>query len=291
MKDVARLAGVSSQTVSRVANNSSEVKPETRLRVERAMEELGYRPNYAARALKHGSFKDVGVVLFNMTSYGDSHILNGVVDAAREHGYATTIRSFEQGCPATLQSAIDQMKTLPVDGVVFILVLVGYVLAKGHRNVYHIAGPSYSVAAQSRRRGWEDALRQQGIVPPSVYIGDWEADSGYQAGLALAHERDCTAVYAANDQMAYGCILGLREAGKRVPEDVSVVGVDDSLQGIVPRLELTTMREKFNELGREAFGMILAQCNGDKLPVGVKTVIPSVLVERGSVSEVEDRGA
>ena len=121
MKYVARLAGVSSQTVSRVANNSSEVKPETRLRVERAMEELGYRPNYAARALKHGSFKDVGVVLFNMTSYGDSHILNGVVDAAREHGYATTIRSFEQGCPATLQSAIDQMKTLPVDGVVFIL--------------------------------------------------------------------------------------------------------------------------------------------------------------------------
>ena len=101
-----------------------------------------------------------------------------------------------------------------------------------------------------------------------MYIGDWEADSGYQAGLALAHERDCTAVYAANDQMAYGCILGLREAGKRVPEDVSVVGVDDSLQGIVPRLELTTMREKFNELGREAFGMILAQCNGDKLPVG-----------------------
>ena len=171
------------------------------------------------------------------------------------------------------------------------MVLVDYLLAKGHRNVYHIAGPSYSVAAQSRRRGWEDALRQQGIVPPSVYIGDWEADSGYQAGLALAHERDCTAVYAANDQMAYGCILGLREAGKRVPEDVSVVGVDDSLQGIVPRLELTTMREKFNELGREAFGMILAQCNGDKLPVGVKTVIPSVLVERGFVSEVEDRGA
>lgn len=121
MKDVARLAGVSSQTVSRVANNSSEVKPETRLRVERAMEELGYRPNYAARALKHGSFKDVGVVLFNMTSYGDSHILNGIVDAAREHGCATMIRSFEQGCPATLQSAIDQMKTLPVDGVVFIL--------------------------------------------------------------------------------------------------------------------------------------------------------------------------
>lgn len=95
----------------------------------------------------------------------------------------------------------------------------------------------------------------------------------------------------ANDQMAYGCILGLREAGKRVPEDVSVVGVDDSLQGIVPRLELTTMREKFNELGREAFGMILAQCNGDKLRWGSRPSFHRCLWNAGSVSEVEDRGA
>ena len=85
------------------------------------MEELGYRPNYAARALKHGTFKDVGVVLFDMTAFGNAHILNGIVNAARDHGFATTIRAFESGSPATLQNAIDQMKTLPVDGVVFIL--------------------------------------------------------------------------------------------------------------------------------------------------------------------------
>lgn len=327
MRDVAKLAGVSSQTVSRVANNNSDVRPETRIRVEQAMEELGYRPNYAARALKHGTFKDVGVMLFDMTAFGNAHILNGIVNAARDHGFATTIRAFESGSPATLQNAIDQMKTLPVDGVVFILeqkvadfntfkptadlpvvliseepanhcptidtdqygtsvTLVDYLLSKGHKNVYHIAGPSYSVAAQSRKRGWEDILRQKGIAPPSLYIGDWDADSGYQAGLALAHEPDCTAVYAANDQMAYGCILGLRAAGKRVPEDVSVVGVDDSLRGVVPRLGLTTMHAKFNELGRESFEMVLRQCDGEKLPVGVKTVIPPILVERASVRDL-----
>ncbi len=328
MQDVAKLAGVSAQTVSRVANGRDDVRPETRLKVERAMRELGYRPNYAARALKHGSFRDVGVVLFDMTTFGNAHILNGVVDAAREHGYATTIRTFDAGAPATLAGAYEQMKQLPVDGVVFILerkvadfnefrpsaelpvvliseepsdhcptvdtdqygtsvALVDYLLSCGHRNVYHIAGPSSSVAAQSRMRGWRDALIQHGMTPPSIYIGDWEADSGYQAGLALAHERDCTAVYAANDQMAYGCMLGLREAGKDVPGDVSVVGVDDALRGVVPRLELTTMHLKFNELGRAAFDMVLQQCDGSRLPVGVKTVIPPVLVERTSVRTIE----
>lgn len=327
MLDVAKAAGVSAQTVSRVANGSGEVRPETRRKVEQAMNALGYRPNYAARALKHGRFRDVGVVLFDMTEFGNAHVLNGVVDAARDRGYATTIRTFDAGRPPTLQEAYDQMKQLPVDGVVFVLeqavldfdtfaptqdlpvvliseeptnhcptidsdqyggsiALVDYLLAKGHGTVYHIAGPSSSIAAQSRLRGWRDALRQQGIAVPSTYIGDWSADSGYQAGLALAHEHDCTAVYAANDQMAYGAMVGLREAGKSVPEDVSVVGVDDSLGGVVPRLELTTMRIKFNELGRAAFAMVVSQCHGQDVPVGVKTVIPPVLVERSSVRDV-----
>ena len=82
MQDVARAAGVSPQTVSRVANGSNAVRPETRQRVEAAMERLGYRPNYAARALKHGQFRNIGVVLFHMTTFGNARILNGIVEAA-----------------------------------------------------------------------------------------------------------------------------------------------------------------------------------------------------------------
>ena len=78
MQDVAKAASVSPQTVSRVANGSNAVRPETRQRVEAAMAKLGYRPNYAARALKHGKFKDVGVVLFNMLTYGNARILGGI---------------------------------------------------------------------------------------------------------------------------------------------------------------------------------------------------------------------
>ena len=74
--------------------------------------------------------------------------------------------------------------------------VVDYLLSKGHKTVYHIAGPSSSRAAESRAQGWHDTLDQLGLRIPPTYMGDWEADSGYQAGLALAHDPDCTAIYA-----------------------------------------------------------------------------------------------
>lgn len=327
MQDVAKEAGVSPQTVSRVANGSDAVRPETRQRVEAAMEKLGYRPNYAARALKHGRFKDIGVVLYNMTNFGNTRILNGICEAANDNGYAVTTLTIGQGRDRTLEAAVNRMKQLPVDGVIVILeqriadfnefrpprdlpvvliteaaanhcptidadqhgcstAIVDYLLSKGHRTVYHIAGPASSRAAESRAQGWRDALDQLGLRTPPTYVGDWQADSGYQAGLALAHDPECTAVYAANDQMAYGAILGLRAAGKRVPEDVSVIGVDDSLIGMVPRLQLTTMRMPFTAIGHEAFSMVQRQCDGEHVPVGVKTVIPCELIERGSVRDI-----
>ena len=328
MQDVAKEAGVSPQTVSRVANGSDAVKPETRRRVEAAMDKLGYRPNYAARALKHGRFNDIGVVMFNIASFGNSRILKGITSAADDNGYAVTIQMLGRDHDRTLTAAVERMKQLPVDGVIIVMeenlpdfngftpprdlpvvllcegpsdqcatidadqygcstAIVDYLLSKGHRTVYHIAGPSASRAAQSRAQGWRDALEQMGLRIPPTFIGDWNADSGYQAGLSLAHDPECTAIYAANDQMAYGAIQGLRAAGKRVPEDVSVVGVDDSLIGMVPRLELTTMRMRFDEIGREAFSLVKRQCEGERVPVGVKTVVPTELVERGSVRDLD----
>ncbi len=254
MQDVAKAAGVSPQTVSRVANDSNAVKPETRQRVEAAMERLGYRPNYAARALKHGRFQDIGVVMFDTTRFGNARILDSIVTHAAEDGYSTAI--------------------------------VDYLMSKGHKTVYHIAGPVTSRAAESRAQGWREALEQIGARVPSMYIGDWCADSGYQAGVALAHDPECTAIYAANDQMAYGAMLGLESAGKRVPEDVSIVGVDDSLVDVVPRLNLTTMRMRNDAIGATAFSMVRRQCEGEKVPAGIKTVIPTELIERGSVRDI-----
>ena len=181
------------------------------------------------------------------------------------------------------ESAADHCPTVDADQYGCSTAIVDYLMSKGHKTVYHIAGPSTSRAAESRARGWREALEQMGARVPSMYIGDWCADSGYQAGVALAHDPDCTAIYAANDQMAYGAMLGLQSVGKRVPEDVSIVGVDDSLVDMVPRLNLTTMKLRFDDIGATAFSMVRRQCEGEKIPVGVKTVIPPELIERGYV--------
>ena len=95
LQDVAREAGVSPQTVSRVANGSDAVRPATKLKVEAAMEHLGYRPNYAARALKSGHFNNVGVLLSHMSAYGNSRILEGITTAAANSGYSITIRPLD----------------------------------------------------------------------------------------------------------------------------------------------------------------------------------------------------
>ncbi|MFD0705384.1 LacI family DNA-binding transcriptional regulator [Alloscardovia venturai] len=333
LQDVAKEAGVSPQTVSRVANGSSAVKPSTRILVESAMDKLGYRPNYAARALKYQRFNNVGVVLFDASTFGNSQILDGISIAANEHGYATTLYTMRNKHEQTLDAAMRRMKQLPVDGVIVVLErripdfegfvppaeipvvlitdqpsehcatvdgnqygcstqIVDYFFAHGHKTVYHIAGPADSRAAQSREQGWEDAMREHGIqhLPP-LYRGDWLADSGYQAGLALANEADCTAVYAANDQMAYGAMLGLQATGKHVPEDVSIIGVDDSLVDTVPRLTLTTMRMRFDEIGREAFSLIKQQNEGKSVPVNRVHLIESDFIERESVRDLHTHTA
>ena len=125
-------------------------------------------------------------------------------------------------------------------------------------------------------------------APPKAApaVGEKRWNKWEHAYRALADDPDCTAIYAANDQMAYGAMLGLQSAGKRVPEDVSIVGVDDSLVDMVPRLNLTTMKLRFDDIGATAFSMVRRQCEGEKIPVGVKTVIPPELIERGSVRDI-----
>lgn len=102
-----------------------------------------------------------------------------------------------------------------------------HLLDLGHVTVHHLAGPQRWYSARDRLEGWRAALAAQGRSEPPVVEGDWSASSGYAAGRELATDGEVTAVFAANDDMAIGLIRALTEAGRRVPEDVSVVGFDD----------------------------------------------------------------
>ncbi len=109
VKDVARLAGVSEQTVSRTVHDSPSVRLETKERVRAAMRELGYRPNFAGRSLRRGKFKTVGVAMFNITGTGNLDRMEGFAAAADKHGYAITLTKVD-GHPYTLEGASSRIR-------------------------------------------------------------------------------------------------------------------------------------------------------------------------------------
>ena len=118
--DVAKAAGVSTQTVSRVINGVTTVSAENRKKVEKAMRELDYRPNLAARMLKQRRFHTIGVATYNTFATGQLDILMGITRAAQAAGYAVTLSVFDIEEGATFQSVLDKMLALPVDGIIFV---------------------------------------------------------------------------------------------------------------------------------------------------------------------------
>ncbi|MEO6714892.1 MAG: LacI family DNA-binding transcriptional regulator [Mycobacteriales bacterium] len=125
-----------------------------------------------------------------------------------------------------------------------------HLLDLGHPSVWHVTGPANSFSAASRRRGWRSALSAAGIRPPQVLRGDWTNQTGYRQGQLLAADPDVSAVFAANDQTALGIMRACHEAGRRVPEDISVVGFDNMLDSDAFWPPLTTVTQRFDEVGR-----------------------------------------
>lgn len=324
MADVARVAGVSSQTVSRVSNGDPVVVAATRQLVLDAMRELGYRPNAAARALKRGEFCTIGVILFSLTSTGNSRTLEAIATHAAANGYATTLIPVAVPTKAAVLGAFTRLEELAVDAVIAIMEsrlldaseftlppgvpvvvvdsdagdrhqvvdtdqadgarqAVQHLIDLGHHTVWHVAGPEDSFASQRRSAAWQVTLEDTGRSAPALLRGDWSADSGYEAGLELAEDDDCTAVFSANDQMALGLLRAFSERGRRVPSDISVVGFDDIPETTSFTPPLTTIHQDFAEVGRRCVGGVLRQIQSAEPEVGT-SLVPTRLVIRQSTA-------
>ena len=142
-------------------------------------------------------------------------------------------------------------------------------LARGVATVHHLAGPEDSFAAAERERGWREALADAGRPAPEVVRGDWTAASGHAAAASLG--ADVEALFAANDQMALGALRALADAGRRVPEDVAVVGFDDVDDAADYRPPLTTIRQDFDALGAAAVESLVALIGGADAPAVLLT--------------------
>jgi DNA-binding LacI/PurR family transcriptional regulator len=326
MSDVGRLAGVSHQTVSRVINGSPSVRPDTRRRVIAAMEELGYRPNSAARALATGRTNTLGVVGFDTTLYGPASTLFGIERAAHEAGYLMIVATLKALDEESVTKAVDRLRVQGVDGLLVIapeqrvaaglehatleLPLVAveagpadfvpvvavdqfagavsatrHLLDLGHRTVWHISGPSDWLESRERIDGWRTTLEEAGIRPPPLVAGDWSARAGYDLGRRLSTDPAVTAIFAANDQMALGVLRAMREAGRDVPGDVSVVGFDDIPEAPYFTPPLTTVRQDFIEVGSRSLRLLVRMIEtGEQLASGSK--VPTELMVRASTAVV-----
>ncbi len=298
IRDVARAAGVSRQTVSRVINSHPSLRPETRDRVLAVIEAMQYRPSRAAQALGTNRSNTIGVLAYNRSQYGPAAAILGVEAAAQAAGYVVNTINLTSNTPDAIRDALELQLAHRVDGLViiapqirilraidqaaiglpyvllhardqddphalFVDQLAGarlatrHLLELGHRDIYHLAGPQDWIEAEARMQGFLIELDDAEVPMAPPVLGDWTADFGYFAGRELARTADFTAVFAANDQMALGVLHALRDAGRDVPGEISVVGFDDIPEAAHFWPPLTTVRQDYGELGRECVARLL----------------------------------
>ena len=161
-----------------------------------------------------------------------------------------------------------------------------HLLDLGHPTVHHITGPPASIEAQQRVVGWRETLDDAGAPVPAPVIGDWSARTGYHVGRRLIRDPAVSAVFVANDQMALGLLRALHEAGRAIPDELSLVGFDDIPEATYFTPPLTTVRQDFGEVGSRSLRVLVGAIEcfnaGEPLPDG--SLVAPELVVRASTT-------
>lgn len=329
LDEVARIAGVSRATVSRVVNGSPKVSPDVRRAVEKTIDRLGYRPNRAARSLVTRRSESIGVVITESASslfedpffprllrgisselavkdlqlvllmpdstqsttrvedyLGAGHV-DGVLLASLHGDDGLPARLQARGIPVVVGGRPPRGVNVPyvdVDNRQGARSAVAHLLAAGRRRIATIAGPADMPAGVDRLAGYRDALAEAGIPadPTLEATGDFRRESGVSAMARLLEARpDLDAVFAASDLMAGGALGVLRAAGRRVPQDVAVVGFDDSPVATSTEPQLTSVRQPIEEMGREMTRLLVSGLGRDD-DVSRRVILATRLVRRAS---------
>ena len=298
--DVAREAGVSASTVSRILNGTARVTADKRAAVEAAIRKLDFRPNQSARSLKMGRTMTVGILTQDIDSPFFTRAMRGIEEGLIGTGYAPIIVSGHWNA-AEEAERIRLLMARRIDGLVILtghlddaqivdfarhqpIVVTGrrleaanlvatwldqsvagylatrHLLSLGHRRIAHITGPTDHADAIERYAGYLRAHEEMGVAPdPSLTVqGDFLETGGLMAmNRLLDGGHPFSAVFAANDQSAYGARMAMYRRGIRVPDDVSIVGVDDLPASAFLTPPQTTVRQPIYEIGRYAATALL----------------------------------
>jgi len=307
IRDIARLAGVSTATVSRVLNQKPDVGPATRERVQRLMEEMAFVPSITASRLAGGRSRVIGILIPSLAWPSIPEIMRGVSEVIEHTPYELLLYSItheqdrtekdqhdiidrilatklaagllamfpgqsarhltrlhEQGFPIVMVDDQAEPTNIPSVGASNRrggYAATRYLIREGHRRIAHIQGPKKYLVSYERYLGYCEALSEAGITPEPALVleGDFMLSGGRScASKLLALEERPTAIFAANDLMAYGVLEAAEEYGLRIPEDLSLIGFDDIPLSAHTRPALTTVRQPFYSIGQRAIELLLS---------------------------------
>ncbi len=306
--DIARLAGVSKATVSRVLNRKPDVDPATRERILRIVEEQNFVPSATASNLARGKSRLLGVLIPSFTQPFIQDVLRGVAETIEQTPYELVLYSANRtmhdkdkshlidNILATKLTAgvlamfmgesVHHLVELHKSGFPVVVIddqeqpdgmipwvsadncmggydAVSYLIGLGHRRIAHIQGPMRHLCSRERYDGYLQALTEAGIVLDANLIaeGDFAPHSGRIAAskfFALPATQRPTAIFAGNDQMAYGVLAAAEECGLQIPGDVALIGFDDISPSAHIRPPLTTVRQPFYEMGQRGVEVLLS---------------------------------
>jgi DNA-binding LacI/PurR family transcriptional regulator len=250
--------------------------------IERAAHQAGYFIIIASlRALDRAS---VGEAVDRLRLQG----VEGIMVIVSEQTAADALLEVEIDVPLVAVEAGPErgIPVVAVDQRLGATMATRHLLDLGHETVHHITGPPGSLESQQRAEGWRATLRASGATVPAPLNGDWSARTGYHLGSRLARDRDVSAVFVANDQMALGLLRAMHEAGRGIPDEISVVGFDDIPEAPYFTPPLTTVRQDFGEVGRRSLralvDTIASRADGSPPPAG--SLVAPELVLRASTA-------
>jgi LacI family transcriptional regulator len=323
MKDVARLAGVSIQTVSAIINHKPGITQATRDRVLQAIDQLGYRPYSIARSLRTRQTHSIALVVSDIANPFYATMASAIEDFAHNAGYSLILHNTHDDVDretAYLQSiaqrwvdgaiivstrseviGLDNLNTAHIPTIAVNHIPFGYdgpsvtldnfragrlaaehLIGLGHHQLSHIGGPSRLSVSRDREQGFIQALEEHGLKPSFCpgNSGDWGCESGYRAmhqvlncGLKIP-----TAVFAANDRMAIGAMRAIYDKGLRIPEDISIMGLDDIETAAFTNPPLTTIGQPIIRMALTAVDILIRILASGKVSQSKVTLAPTLII-------------
>jgi LacI family transcriptional regulator len=330
INDVARLAGVSKKTVSRVINRSPLLNEDTRERVEKVIRGLGYVPNPQARALALRRNFLIGLIHDNPNAQMVLNVQQGILEALQATEFEMVVRPVDRNSTMMLEDVRHFLERQRLFGVVLLppisendalarlcdevgcrYVRMGsvqlddpahmvasndreavreateHLIREGHRLIGLIEGPDGFRSARERRLGFEDALSAAGLKLPRSLIagGNYTFETGVTAANRLLDlSPRPTAIFASNDEMAAGVVFAARERGIAVPQELSVIGFDDTPIAAHIWPPLTTVRWPIVSMARSAARKLVGDIVDGQGAETHPSMLPSMLVKRASVA-------